>query len=113
MPVIQFNSNYHFKHDEINEVAEKFAKLASGVLEKPLPAVMFMHSEMEMYKAENDDICGYVEFKYVGSASQEQKTMLCDGALDILREYTKVDPHRVYINIIENPRENAWKYTEK
>lgn len=113
MPVIQYSSNYHFKNDEINEVAGKFTELASKVLEKPLPAVMFMHSEMDMYKAENDDICGYVEFKYVGSASSEQKTQLCDGALEILTEYTKVDPHRVYINIIENPRENAWKYTEK
>ena len=113
MPVIHYNSNFHFQKDEINEVAGKLTKLASEVLEKPLPAVMFMHSEMEMFKAGNDDICGYVEFKYVGSASLEQKTKLCDGALEILREYTKVDPHRVYINIIENARENAWKYTEK
>lgn len=113
MPVIQYNSNFHFEKNEIDALAGRFTELASKVLEKPLPAVMFMHSEMEMYKAQSDDICGYVEFKYVGTASSEQKTLLCDGALAILQEFTQVDPHRVYINIIENPRENAWKYVEK
>ncbi len=113
MPVINFNSNYHFQNGEIEQVAQKFTELASKVLEKPLPAVMFMHSELYMYKAESDDVCGYVEFKYVGSASSEQKTMLCDGTVEILKKYINADPHRVYINLIENPRENAWKYVEK
>lgn len=113
MPVVQYTSNYHFEKDEVNGIAEKFTDFVSSVLEKPLGAVMFMHSETDMYKAQSDDICGYVEVKYVGSASSEQKTKLCDGILDILTEATKVDPHRVYINIIENPRENAWKYVDK
>ncbi|MDO5559035.1 MAG: phenylpyruvate tautomerase MIF-related protein [Oscillospiraceae bacterium] len=111
MPVVKFTTNV--KPDNSEKLLSDIAQCISEVLDKPLKAVMMMFSQQEFYMNSSSDPAAYIEIFYVGEIDASVKTTLTDSLLEIFIKELHVDPYRVYMNLIQNKREDAWRYIEK
>ncbi len=116
MPVIQINSNYSFeKKENYNEFISKITNKIAEIINKPIPAIMIIYKKSEVYINSSNDTAFYVNIKYVNNDNNSLDThnLLFDNIMDILVNFTKVDPKRIYMGITETSRENSWRYIEK
>jgi len=117
MPICQIKTNYRFSDDEKKKFLNHMNSELSVILDKPIQAIMSMISDEYMYMNNSDETVVFAEFRYLKNfESAEEKTAFlkdfADRALALFREYTSVNPYRVYMQFTEMTREGAWKYTE-
>ena len=111
-------TNYSFECGRKQELLDKLSLELADILEKPIQAVMLMLSEETMYMNHSEDTVFFAEFRYVKTFSSDTEKAafleeFADRMLKLIRFYTGVDNHRIYMQFTEMPRDGAWKYTEK
>lgn len=117
MPICQIKTNYNMSCEIKKVFADKIAENVSGILEKPIQAVMVMISDEYMYMNKCDDTVVFAEFRYVRNfeSPQEKEYFLKEFSnkmLKIFMEFMSVDPYRVYMQFTEMPRDGAWHYVK-
>lgn len=118
MPICQMQTNFKWEFDRRTAFLSETAETLSEILEKPLPAVMIMMTDADMYMNQSEDTVFFAEFRYVKNFdhADEKAAFLdafADRMLSLIQKYTQVDPYRIYMQFTEMPRDGAWHYVEK
>lgn len=118
MPICQMKTNFRMEAPARTRFLQETAAELSDILRKPLPAVMVMLDEAEMYMNNSEDTVFFAEFRYIlpeefKDSKSEYLKMFADRMLELFRRHTSVDPYRIYMQFTEMTRDGAWRYTGK
>lgn len=118
MPICQMKTNYRMDAPARTRFLQETAAELSDILRKPLPAVMVMLDEAEMYMNNSEDTVFFAEFRYIlpeefRDSKSEYLKVFADRMLELIRKHTKADPYRIYMQFTEMTRDGAWRYTGK
>ena len=118
MPICQMKTNYRMDAPARTRFLQETAAELSDILRKPLPAVMVMLDEAEMYMNNSEDTVFFAEFRYIlpeefRDSKSEYLKVFADRMLELIRKHTNADPYRIYMQFTEMTRDGAWRYTGK
>ena len=118
MPICQMKTNYRMDATARTRFLQETAAELSDILRKPLPAVMVMLDEAEMYMNNSEDTVFFAEFRYIlpeefRDSKSEYLKLFADRMLELIRKHTNADPYRIYMQFTEMTRDGAWRYTGK
>ena len=118
MPICQMKTNYRMDAPARTRFLQETAAELSDILRKPLPAVMVMLDEAEMYMNNSEDTVFFAEFRYIlpeefRDSKSECLKVFADRMLELIRKHTHADPYRIYMQFTEMTRDGAWRYTGK
>lgn len=111
-------TNFRMEAPARTRFLQETAAELSDILRKPLPAVMVMLDEAEMYMNNSEDTVFFAEFRYIlpeefKNSKSEYLKMFADRMFELFRRHTSVDPYRIYMQFTEMTRDGAWRYTGK
>jgi phenylpyruvate tautomerase PptA (4-oxalocrotonate tautomerase family) len=111
-------TNYRMDAPARTRFLQETAAELSDILRKPLPAVMVMLDEAEMYMNNSEDTVFFAEFRYIlpeefRDSKSEYLKVFADRMLELIRKHTNADPYRIYMQFTEMTRDGAWRYTGK
>lgn len=103
-------TNFKWNSDKRSAFLVETAKVLSEILEKPIPSVMVMMTDVSMHMNKSEDTVFFTEFRYVKNftSSDEKAEFLeffADRMLSLIQKYTCVDPYRIYMQFTEMPRD--------
>ncbi|MBE6876084.1 MAG: hypothetical protein E7496_05050 [Ruminococcus sp.] len=116
MPICQMKTNFKMSSEARKVFLDETAKELSEILKKPLPAVMLMLDDADMYMNQSENTVFFAEFRYILPEEYLHRKSVflkefADRMLTLFQKYTHVDPYRIYMQFTEMNREGAWRYT--
>jgi phenylpyruvate tautomerase PptA (4-oxalocrotonate tautomerase family) len=113
MPIVQISSNVALSTQERQDLLIPIAQLVSEAMEKPIQDVMVSFTAADFAMAGSFEPAAFIDFRCLsGLQADGMMARLCQGMLDILRQYAPVDPARVYINFFEVRPDSAWRFLD-
>jgi phenylpyruvate tautomerase PptA (4-oxalocrotonate tautomerase family) len=113
MPIVQISSNVTLSAQEKQDLLLSVARLVSEVMEKPIQDVMVSFTAADFAMAGSCEPTAFIDLRCLSGLQADGVTArLCQGMLDILRQYAPIDPARVYVNCFEVRPDNAWRFRD-
>lgn len=113
MPIVQISSNVTLSTQGKQDLLTSIARLVSETLEKPIQDVMVSFTAADFAMAGSFEPTAFIDFRCLsGLQADGVMARLCQGMLDILRQYAPIDPARVYVNFFEVRSDSAWRFRD-
>lgn len=113
MPIVQISSNIDLSAQERQDLLISVARLVSQTLEKPIQDVMVSLTQADFVMDGDFGPTAFIDLRCLsGLQADGVMACLCDGLLDILRQYVLIEPSRVYVNFFEVRPEGAWRFRD-
>ncbi|MBN1978020.1 MAG: hypothetical protein JW918_11530 [Anaerolineae bacterium] len=113
MPIVQISSNAALSTQERQDLLLSVAQLVSEVMEKPIQDVMASFTAADFAMAGSCEPAVFIDFRCLsGLQANGVMARLCQGMLDILRQYAPIDSARVYVNFFEVRPDSAWRFRD-
>jgi hypothetical protein len=111
MPIVQISSNVDLSGRQ--DLLISIAQLVSEVMEKPIQDVMVSFTAADFAMADSFEPAAFIDFRCLsGLQANGVMARLCQGMVDILRQYAPIDPDRVYVNFFEVRPDGAWRFLD-